>query len=580
MRLTGHAGPITSLVFMRQFLVSASTDTLVKTWDLDARMCIENTAHRSEVTAIARLNDEILITGCADSSIRIWKVSLETLASKTSIATIQTPKVPTREPESLPHTAAALILLGTLQTQTKERILTIKIHQESEYIAVQGADRTIELLKIKTEGEIAKMIARRKKRARKAASDPSEDVIAPVEEVPLEKSWNERFTSAVLVRCSGKVRSFDFAPSVEVKIMAALSNNSLEVHSFTASTEKNAALISKQDLFLDLPGHRSDIRTVALSSDDALVVTGSNDLVKVWNIKTGKCLHTMPSGYALCSTFLPGNNQVLIGTKTGTLELYDLSSASMLEEINAHSGPVWTLDCRPDKLGVVTGSADKTAKFWDFSMIIDESYSKTSKRINLVHTRTLKCADDVLALCNSPNNNLIALALLDMTIQVFYTDSLKFSVSLYGHKLPAISLSISFDSKILISASSDKTVKIWGLEFGDCHRSLSAGADSIMSCKFVWGTYFFVTASKDRSVRYWCAEKFEEIQRMDGHAGEVWGVAVGKYGNIIVSVSHDRSIRVWEKSDEQVNDFLMFVRGPRRARFAYRENVRSDGFGR
>ena len=59
-------------------------------------------------------------------------------------------------------------------------------------------------------------------------------------------------------------------------------------------------------------------------------------------------------------------------------------------------------------------------------------------------------------------------------------DSLKFFLSLYGHKLPVLSLDISSDSSLLISGSADKNIKIWGLDFGDCHRSLFAHADSIM----------------------------------------------------------------------------------------------------
>jgi len=40
------------------------------------------------------------------------------------------------------------------------------------------------------------------------------------------------------------------------------------------------------------------------------------------------------------------------------------------------------------------------------------------------------------------------------------THSLKFFLSLYGHKLPAISLDISSDSTLLISGSADKNVKV------------------------------------------------------------------------------------------------------------------------
>ncbi len=43
--------------------------------------------------------------------------------------------------------------------------------------------------------------------------------------------------------------------------------------------------------------------------------------------------------------------------------------------------------------------------------------------------------DDVLAVRYSPNGKLLAVSLLDSTVKVFYQDSLKFFLSLYGHKV-------------------------------------------------------------------------------------------------------------------------------------------------
>lgn len=53
----------------------------------------------------------------------------------------------------------------------------------------------------------------------------------------------------------------------------------------------------------------------------------------------------------------------------------------------------------------------------------------------LVHTRTLKMSDDVLSLRYSPNSRLLAVSLLDSTVKIFYQDTLKFFLSLYGHKV-------------------------------------------------------------------------------------------------------------------------------------------------
>ena len=96
----------------------------------------------------------------------------------------------------------------------------------------------------------------------------------------------------------------------------------------------------------------------------------------------------MGCGYALCSTFVPGDRHALIGTKvysvivmielkecgrsplqSGHIQLFEFPSNSLLEEIAAHNGAVWGLSLCPDKRGVVSCSADHTVKFWEFELV-------------------------------------------------------------------------------------------------------------------------------------------------------------------------------------------------------------------
>ena len=50
------------------------------------------------------------------------------------------------------------------------------------------------------------------------------------------------------------------------------------------------------------------------------------------------------------------------------------------------------------------------------------------------------------------------------------------------------------DSTLLVTGSADKNIKVWGLDFGDCHRSLFAHADSVMAVAFVPNTHYVFTA--------------------------------------------------------------------------------------
>jgi WD40 repeat protein len=57
-------------------------------------------------------------------------------------------------------------------------------------------------------------------------------------------------------------------------------------------------------------------------------------------------------------------------------------------------------------------------------------------------------------------------------------------------------MDISSDSTLLASGSADKNLKIWGLDFGECHRSLFAHGDSVMAVAFQPNTHYVFTASE------------------------------------------------------------------------------------
>ena len=70
---------------------------------------------------------------------------------------------------------------------------------------------------------------------------------------------------------------------------------------------------------------------------------------------------------------------------------------------------------------------------------------------------------------------------------------LQFFLSLYGHKLPVLCMDISSDSTLIVTGSADRNVKLWGLDFGDCHKSIFAHDDryvSIFQCvPSEWSTW-------------------------------------------------------------------------------------------
>jgi len=617
-RLLGHRGGITDINFLRipgmDALITSSLDGLVKVWDLEAQCCTQTIAsHRGEVLSATCQNirastDEDdrwrLVTGGSDGQVRVWSVEKKHVDSMEQ----DDEEGRNSEKDNVCRLIGQLALPENV-AKSSQKVMTIRYHPSGRYVGVLRADsKNIDVYMIRNMTETNKKRRRRLKRRQEKAKkvefnigesnkrrkrglldDPeeSDDDNQQDDDDPMSMNQgsfvdpdsikaSDEFEWITAVRCSHKVRGFGFVPGREkselVRIVCALSTNALEMHKIVRGKEHQGAILAENAASIDMYGHPTGIRAVSLSSDDALACTVSKNCTKIWNVQSRSLIQSLSpsvnsnksksSCYGLCTTFLPGNEHVLIGTREGHLLILDVSSGEVVfVEENAHDGAVWSVDIkRPSasdsSVSIVTGSADKAVKFWSVEEEDDEDDEQLTNNPILVHQRTLQMADDVVAVRYSntldQSKRLVFVASLDSTIKVFFDDSLKLFLSLYGHKLPVLAFDASDDDMLLASGGADKTVKIWGLDFGDTHRTLHGHKDSITDLRFVKRTHNFFTTSKDGTLRFWDADRFQQILVLEGHTAETNCLCINKTGAFVLSGGMDRQIRVWERTKDIV----------------------------
>lgn len=331
---------------------------------------------------------------------------------------------------------------------------------------------------------------------------------------------------------------------------------------YLLSEGKEATVDANKVSNMNQSGHPTGVRGIQISSDDSLACTVTKTSTRIWNVARRSCIQSISPSvddkpcYGLCAAFLPGNAHLVLGTREGHLLLLDVAAGEVVDyEENAHHGAIWSIDIRRPTtkqpvVALVTGSADKTVKFWE---VEEQEGSDTPM---LTQTRTLEMSDDVVAVRYShsadPTKRMVFVSSLDSTIKVFFEDTLKFFLSLYGHKLPALALDAADDDSILASSGADKTVKIWGLDFGDTHRTLHGHEESVTDLRFVKRSHNFFTTSKDGTVRYWDGDRFEQILVLNGHFAEVSCLAVSRTGAFVLTGGMDRQVRVWERTKDIV----------------------------
>jgi U3 small nucleolar RNA-associated protein 12 len=123
--------------------------------------------------------------------------------------------------------------------------------------------------------------------------------------------------------------------------------------------------------------------------------------------------------------------------------------------------------------------------------------------------KSISLGEDVLSVRYFPNGKYYAVSLLDLSIRIFYSDSDKEYLSLYGHKLAVHCMDISSDCTLLASGSNDKNIRLWGLDYGDCKKSIFAHNGAVSSLSFIRDTHYLLSTGKDGVSKHWDGDTYE-----------------------------------------------------------------------
>ncbi len=115
-----------------------------------------------------------------------------------------------------------------------------------------------------------------------------------------------------------------------------------------------------------------------------------------------------------------------------------------------------------------------------------------------------------------------------------------------GHTKSVRSATFSNDGKYILSASGDKTIKLWKTETGECIRTFEGHTAIVYSATFSNDGKYIVSASNDETIKLWKTETGECIRTFEGHTLCVNSAVFSKDGKFIVSASSDKTIKLWK----------------------------------
>lgn len=136
--------------------------------------------------------------------------------------------------------------------------------------------------------------------------------------------------------------------------------------------------------------------------------------------------------------------------------------------------------------------------------------------------------------------------------------SITLSNTLFGHADAVWGVAVSNDGQTLVSASADKTIKVWNLKTLKVQSTLEGHRDTVRAIALSSKDNNLISVSGDKTIKVWDLKTFKHKRTLPSSAGPVWSLAVTSDGQTIVTGHENGSIKIWNCSTGRL---LRTIRG-------------------
>ena len=115
-----------------------------------------------------------------------------------------------------------------------------------------------------------------------------------------------------------------------------------------------------------------------------------------------------------------------------------------------------------------------------------------------------------------------------------------------AHRCTSIRRSFSPDGSRVVTASNDRTAKVWDAMSGVLDPTLKGHSEMVAFASFSPDGLRVVTGSYDKTAKVWDVKSGTDVLTLKGHTDNVTETRFSPDGSRVISGSYDKTSKIWD----------------------------------
>jgi guanine nucleotide-binding protein subunit beta-2-like 1 protein len=221
--------------------------------------------------------------------------------------------------------------------------------------------------------------------------------------------------------------------------------------------------------------------------------------------------------------------------------------------LKAHGGWITSLavgeeDCGNDSKRefLISGSRDRTLIKWELDDKKDDDEDREWGRPKKMYTGHSHFISQVTLTSDS---RFVISSSWDGSVRFWNIATGKTVQQLVGHKKDVLAVAVSHDDRQIMTGGLDQAIKVWNTK-GACKHTVDKNmhTDAVSCVKFYHGQKnpIVVTASWDKSIKVWDNLYMQLMYTFTGHKAQINSIDMVQNSSYLASGSRDGTIMVWD----------------------------------